>query len=103
MTTTNWADDARFDQRGNLPQLLPLCAHEQEGPPYAESLCLFRNLRAAYFAANLIAAVTMRAFTMGRSPQRRVIDTVAFVLGGSLIILGLGLIELMRQFDEWIA
>lgn len=58
---------------------------------------------ATYFVANLLAAVKVRAFTLGRSPQRRVIDTIAFVLSGSLIILGLGLIKLMRQFDEWVA
>lgn len=56
---------------------------------------------AIYLGTNFVAAIKMHAFTMGRSFQRRIIDSVAFSLGGSVIVLGLGLMALMRRFDEW--
>ncbi len=56
----------------------------------------------AYFGANLLVALRMRAFSTGRSPQRRVIDSVAFPLWGLPIVLGLGLMALMQKFDEWV-
>jgi hypothetical protein len=59
------------------------------------------GLLAAYIMSNLIAAIRMRAFTMGRSSQRRVIDILAFLLCGSVIVAGLGLMALTRRFDEW--
>jgi hypothetical protein len=62
---------------------------------------VFICLVAAYLLANLLAATKVRAFTMGRSPQRRVIDTVAFLFWGSLIVVGLWLMTLFRKFDEW--
>ena len=50
---------------------------------------------------NVLAAIKVGAFTMGRSPQRRVIDTVAFLFWGSLIVVGLWLMTLFHKFDEW--
>ena len=56
---------------------------------------------AAYMLANVLVAIKVRAFTMGRLPQRRVIDTVAFLFWESLIVVGLWLMTLFRKFDEW--
>jgi uncharacterized membrane protein YcfT len=55
----------------------------------------------AYLLVNVLAAIKVGAFTMGRSPQRRVIDAVAFLFWGSLIIMGLWLMTVFRKFDEW--
>jgi hypothetical protein len=62
---------------------------------------VFICLVAAYLLVNVLAAIKVDAFTMGRSPQRRVIDTVAFLFWGSLIVVGLWLMTLFRKFDEW--
>jgi hypothetical protein len=62
---------------------------------------VFICLAAAYMLVNVLAAIKVGAFTMGRSPQRRVIDTVAFLFWGSLIVVGLWLMTLFRKFDEW--
>lgn len=62
---------------------------------------VFIFLVAAYMLVNVLAAIKFDAFTMGRSPQRRVIDTVAFLFWGSLIVVGLWLMTLFRKFDEW--
>ncbi len=56
----------------------------------------------AYFGANLLVALRMRAFSPGRSPQRRVIESMVFPLWGLPIVLGLGLMALMQKFDKWV-
>jgi hypothetical protein len=58
-------------------------------------------LLAIFLFANLIAAFGHRAFSTGRTLQRRVIDTVAFILWGSIIVVGLWLIETIKRFNEW--
>jgi hypothetical protein len=62
---------------------------------------VFICLVAAYLLVNVLAAIKVGAFTTGRSLQRRVIDTVAFLFWGSLIVVGLWLMTLFRKFDEW--
>jgi hypothetical protein len=47
-------------------------------------------LLTAYFGANLLVALRMRAFSTGRSPQRRVIETWHFHCGDCLLSWGLG-------------
>jgi hypothetical protein len=62
---------------------------------------VFICLVAANLLVNVLAAIKVGAFTTGRSPQRRVIDTVAFSFWKSLIVVGLWLMTLFRKFDEW--
>ena len=62
---------------------------------------VFICLAAMYMLVNVLAAIKVDAFTVGRSPQRRVIDTLAFLFWGSLIVVGLWLMTLFRKFDEW--
>ena len=55
----------------------------------------------AYFAGNMYAILTMRVFNLVRSRKHILLYGVPFVLWGSVILLGCGLMEIMRRFDEW--
>jgi hypothetical protein len=59
------------------------------------------TLLLAYFAVNVLLAVRVRVFTMARSRKlARVIYSVAFLVWGSFIMLGVGMIEIMRRLDD---
>ena len=55
----------------------------------------------AYLAANLYVVVKMRVFDLARSRKHILLYGVPFILWGSVILLGCGLMEMMRQFDKW--
>jgi uncharacterized integral membrane protein len=54
----------------------------------------------AYFAVNVLLAVRVRVFTMARSRLALVIYSVAFLVWGSFIMLGVGMMEMMRRLDD---
>lgn len=55
----------------------------------------------AYFTVNVLLAVRVRVFTMARSRKLAlVIYSVAFLAWGSLIMLGVGMMEIMRRLDD---
>jgi len=58
------------------------------------------TLLLAYFAVNVLLAVRVRVFTMARSRLALVIYSVAFFVWGSFIMLGLGMMEIMRRLDD---
>jgi hypothetical protein len=59
------------------------------------------TLLLAYFAVNVLLAVRARVFTMARSGKLAlVIYSVAFLVWGSFIMLGVGMIEIMRRLDD---
>ena len=55
----------------------------------------------AYLAANLYVIVKMRVFDLARSRKHILLYGLAFILWGFVILLGCGLMEMMRRFDEW--
>ncbi len=58
------------------------------------------SLLLAYFTVNVLLAVRVRVFTMARSRKlARVIYSVAFLVWGLFIMLGVGMIEIMRRLD----
>jgi uncharacterized integral membrane protein len=57
-------------------------------------------LSLAYFAVNVLLAVRVRVFTMTRSRLALVIYSVAFLVWGSFIMLGVGMMEIMRRLDD---
>jgi hypothetical protein len=57
-------------------------------------------LSLAYFAVNVLLAVRVRVFTMARSRLALVIYSVAFLVWGSFIMLGVGMMEIMRRLDD---
>jgi hypothetical protein len=57
----------------------------------------------AYLSANLYAFVKMRVFALARSRKHLLLYGVAFLLWGSLSLLGCKLMEIVRRFDEWAA
>ena len=58
-------------------------------------------LAAAYLSANVYAIVKMRVSDLARSRKHLLLYVVAFILWGSLILLGCKLTEILRRFDEW--
>jgi hypothetical protein len=60
-------------------------------------------LVAAYVAANVYAIVELQVFELARSRKHLLLYGVAFLLWGSVILLGCWLMELMRRFDDWAA
>ena len=58
------------------------------------------TLLLAYFAVNVWFAVRVRVFTMARSRLALVIYSVAFLVWGSFIMLGVGMMEIMRRLDD---
>ena len=54
----------------------------------------------AYFAVNVLFAVRVRVFTIGSGKLALVIYSVAFLVWGSFIMLGVRMIEIMRRLDE---
>jgi hypothetical protein len=59
------------------------------------------TLLLAYFVVNVLLAVRVRVFTMARSRKLAlVIYSVAFLVWGSFIMLGVGMIEIMRRLDD---
>jgi hypothetical protein len=58
-------------------------------------------LAVTYFAANVYAIVKVRVFESARSRKHLILYGVAFILWGSVILLGFWLMEIMRRFDEW--
>lgn len=61
------------------------------------------GLAVAYLSANLYAIVKMRVFELARTRRQLLLYGVAFLLWGSLILLGCKLMEIMRRFEEWVA
>jgi uncharacterized integral membrane protein len=58
------------------------------------------TLLLAYFAVNVLLAVRV-VFTIGRSRKLAlVMYSVAFLVWGSFIMLGVGMIEIMRRLDD---
>ena len=58
------------------------------------------SLLLAYFTVNVLLAVRVRVFTLARPRKRAlVIYSVAFLVWGSLIMLGAGIVEIMRRLD----
>ena len=53
--------------------------------------------------ANVFAMVKMRVFEAGRSRGHLLLYGVPFVLWGSVILLGCGVMEILRRFEEWAA
>lgn len=43
----------------------------------------------------------MRVFDLVRSRKYILLYGIPFILWGSVILLGRGLMEMMRRFDEW--
>ncbi len=60
-------------------------------------------LAVAYVSANVYAIVKMRVFELARSRNHLLLYGVPFILGGSVILMGIKLMEIMRRFDEWAA
>ena len=58
------------------------------------------TLLLAYFAVNVLLAVRARVFTMARSRKLALVYSVAFLGWGSFIMLGVGMIEIMRRLDD---
>ena len=58
------------------------------------------TLLLAYFAVNVLLAVRVRVFTMARSRLALVIYSIAFLVWGSFIMLGVGMMEIMRRLDD---
>lgn len=56
----------------------------------------------AYLAANLYAIVKMRVFDLVRSRKYILLYGAPLILWGSVILLGCGLMEILRRFDEWV-
>ena len=57
----------------------------------------------AYLSVNVYAIVKMRVFDLVRSRKHPLLYGVPFILWGSLILLGHGLLAVLRRFDEWAA
>jgi hypothetical protein len=53
-----------------------------------------------YAALNVIAAFMSRVFLLARPRARLAWYGTAFLLRGSLIVLGIELMELVRRFDD---
>ena len=60
-------------------------------------------LAVAYLSANIYAFVKSRVAESARSRRHLFLYGFLFILGGSLILLGCKLMEIMRRFDEWAA
>ena len=58
------------------------------------------TLLLAYFAVNVLFAIRVRVFTIGSSKLALVIYSVAFLVWGSFIMLGVRMIEIMRRLDD---
>jgi len=59
------------------------------------------TLLLAYFAVNVLLTVRVRVFTMARARKLAlVIYSVAFLVWGSFIMLGVGMMEIMRRLDD---
>jgi hypothetical protein len=58
------------------------------------------TLLLAYFAVNVWFAVRIRVFTITSRKLALVIYSVAFLVWGSSIMLGLRMIEIMRRLDD---
>lgn len=57
-------------------------------------------LLAGYAAANVITVLRARVFLVAQTRARLAWYGVAFLLWGSLIALGVELMEIVRRFDE---
>jgi hypothetical protein len=53
-----------------------------------------------YATVNVLAALRSRAFLLAQSRARLALYGIAFLLWGSLIVLGIELRELMRRMDD---
>ena len=58
------------------------------------------TLLLAYFALNVLLAVRVRVFTAARSRKLALVYSVAFLVWGSFIMLGVGMMEIMRRLDD---
>jgi hypothetical protein len=55
----------------------------------------------AYFIANVVMAVRINVFALARGRKGKLIlYTLSFLLEGSIIMLGIGLIAAMRRLDN---
>ena len=61
---------------------------------------VFITLLLAYFAVNVLFAVRVRVFAIRSRKLALVIYSVAFLVWGSFIMLGLRMIEIMRRLDD---
>ena len=59
-------------------------------------ICLWTG----YAAANVTAALRSRVFLLAQSRARLALYGTAFLLWGSLIVLGIELMELVRRLDD---
>ena len=53
-----------------------------------------------YATVNAITALRSRAFLLAQSRARLALYGIAFLLWGSLIVLGIELMDLMRRMDD---
>ena len=58
------------------------------------------TLLLAYFAVNVLFAVRVRVFTITSRKLALVIYSVAFLVWGSFVMLGLGMMEIVRRLDD---
>ena len=61
---------------------------------------VFIALLLAYLAVNVVCAVRVRVFTIRSGKLALVIYSVAFLVWGSFIMLGVGMMEIMRRLDD---
>jgi hypothetical protein len=62
---------------------------------------ILTGLLLACFITNVMVAVKVKVFTLARGRVRELIlYTLAFLLEGSIIMLGVGLMEAMRRLDN---
>ena len=57
-------------------------------------------LLTGYAAVNIITALSSRVFLLAQSRARLALYATAFLLWGSLIILGIKLMELVSRLDD---
>lgn len=60
-------------------------------------------LAVAYLSANVYAIVKVGVFELALPRKHLLLYGVAFILWGSLILLGCKLMVILRRFDEWAA
>jgi hypothetical protein len=60
-------------------------------------------LAVTYLAANVYAIVEVGVCEVARSRKHLILYGVPFILGGSVVLLGCKLMEIMRRLDEWAA
>ena len=55
----------------------------------------------AYFISNIVVTIRVNVFALARGRRHKfILYTLAFLLEGSIIMLGIGLIAAMRRLDN---